>query len=726
MQSFRFLVLFSVSISLLIFVFLSSCRNQNSPESGNDEPIDRYALVNRHNILVEEFDSLASLSVGNGNFAFTTGITGLQTFFREYEKGVSLGTMSNWGWHTIPNEKEFKRSETYLYHNVNGRKVPYEHQVKSSQRAREAVEYFRSNPHRLHLGIIRLKIIKDNGQEMMLKDVQAPSHRLDLWEGGITSDFKVEGEAVKVKVFAHQEKDMISAKIESPLIKTGQLSVEWLFPYGVPAHTHPGYDFNSPGKHSSDLNERGSHSAIISRKLDNDFYSTGISWNGQASIEKTSRHRFELTPDSTRESIEFSCLFSPSEIKNEWPGFESTKNNNKKEWKKFWTTGGAVDFSACTDPRAEELERRTVLSQYLTKINGSGDLPPQETGLTFNSWFGKFHLEMHWWHSAHYYNWQREENMAPQLSYYRDIFQQARDFTRLQGYDGVRWPKMVGPEGKNSPSAIGSYLIWQQPHLIYLAEQLYQADSSSEILQEYSDLIFATADFMADFAVYDAHNDVYELKSPLIPAQEHWNLETTENPPFELAYWHWGLTIAQKWKERLGENRDPKWEEVRNKLHTPASMDSVYLGVGNALDSYTTPKNMRDHPMVLGTLGMLPLWDEVDPEIMRNTLSLVMNKWEWAHTWGWDYPMVAMCATRLNEPEMALEALLKDVQKNTYLVNGHNYQDENLRIYLPGNGGFLKAIALMCAGWEGCETQNPGFPKDGSWEVRWENLNPDF
>ena len=137
-------------------------------------------------------------------------------------------------------------------------------------------------------------------------------------------------------------------------------------------------------------------------------------------------------------------------------------------------------------------------------------------------------------------------------------------------------------------------------------------------------------------------------------------------------------------------------------------------------------ENMRDHPMVLGMVGMLPGWERIDREVMRNTLLLIMEQWDWDHTWGWDYPMVAMCATRLLEPEIALDALLKKVQKNRYLVNGHNYQDERLRIYLPGNGGFLKAIALMCAGWEGCTTPNPGFPKNGKWNVRWENLNPDF
>ena len=37
----------------------------------NAQPIDRKALVERHTIINKKFDSLSSLSVGNGRFAFT-------------------------------------------------------------------------------------------------------------------------------------------------------------------------------------------------------------------------------------------------------------------------------------------------------------------------------------------------------------------------------------------------------------------------------------------------------------------------------------------------------------------------------------------------------------------------------------------------------------------------------------------------------------------------------
>jgi hypothetical protein len=92
-----------------------------------------------------------------------------------------------------------------------------------------------------------------------------------------------------------------------------------------------------------------------------------------------------------------------------------------------------------------------------------------------------------------------------------------------------------------------------------------------------------------------------------------------------------------------------------------------------------------------------------------------MKQWNWETTWGWDYPMLAMSAARLNKPEQAIDALLLDVQKNTYLVNGHNYQDERLRIYLPANGGILTAVAMMAAGWDGdLQYPIPAFLKTAS------------
>jgi hypothetical protein len=111
---------------------------------------------------------------------------------------------------------------------------------------------------------------------------------------------------------------------------------------------------------------------------------------------------------------------------------------------------------------------------------------------------------------------------------------------------------------------------------------------------------------------------------------------------------------------------------------------------------------------------------------MVDTMDKVFSKWNFGHVWGWDFPMMAMTCTRLNMPEKAIESLLYAAPKNEYLVNGHNKQGDkkDLPIYLPGNGGLLTALAMMAAGWKGCTEKNPGFPKDGNWDINWENMNP--
>jgi hypothetical protein len=132
---------------------------------------------------------------------------------------------------------------------------------------------------------------------------------------------------------------------------------------------------------------------------------------------------------------------------------------------------------------------------------------------------------------------------------------------------------------------------------------------------------------------------------------------------------------------------------------------------------------MSDHPMVTGTYGMLPNSQMVDFNIMKKTFDYVWNHWHWEKVWGWDFAMTAMAATRLGLPDKAIDALFMDAKANTYLLNGHNYQNQRLSLYLPGNGALLTSIAMMCAGWDGApDIYAPGFPNDGHWKVKFEGL----
>jgi len=86
----------------------------------NAQPINRKALVERHTVINKTMDTLSSLSVGNGTFAFTVDATGLQSFPDTYAKGVPLGTESEWGWHSFPNTKGYTEEEFLKPYQLNG------------------------------------------------------------------------------------------------------------------------------------------------------------------------------------------------------------------------------------------------------------------------------------------------------------------------------------------------------------------------------------------------------------------------------------------------------------------------------------------------------------------------------------------------------------------------------------------------------------------------------
>ncbi len=711
--------LLSTLFGVLLFI---SCNAERAA------PIDREALVTRNNPHVTEFDSLSTLSVGNGEFAFTVDATGLQTFPRNCSRGVPLGTQSQWGWHSFSNPKNLKHEETLKAFDFGrGHEELYACQFKEPGRQNEAADWFRVNPHRLHLGIIGLEL----GEGVTPSDMADIRQTLDLWTGEITSHFTLHGNAYDVQTVCHPVKDMISARVTN----SARSGVNLRFPYPTGAHADDACNWEANDLHSTTIVCSDAQSAVLKRVLDETVYYVTLRWEGKAHLTEKAKNYFVLTPGE--DTLTFSCLFTPNFAGTVFesepplythvealPTFAETTEASASHWTAFWKNGAAVDFSHCTDPRARELERRIVLSQYLLAIQSAGSVPPQETGLTYNSWFGKFHLEMIWWHQSWLALWGHEDLLDHTLGWYETVEPVAREIARRQGFPGVRWMKMTDPSGVEAPSNVGSFLIWQQPHLIYLAELVYRAHPSEETIRKYNRLVQATAEFMYAFATYDDLHGRFLLKG-VIPAQETLRAATTVNPPFELSYWHYAMQTAQLWRERAGEKRNLEWDELIDKLSPLAyNEDCLYLASEDAVDTYKDIRFTSDHMAVLGAVGILPMNKLIRSDYMKNTLDWVWDNWNWGKTWGWDYPMTAMNATRLGEPEKAVGALLMDKRTNTYLPNGHNYQDGRLRVYLPGNGGLLTAVALMCAGWDGCQVKNPGFPKDGTWDVRWEGLKP--
>lgn len=683
-------------------------------------PIDRHALVTRHDVVLTNFDTGNPLTVGNGEFAFTVDATGLQTFPEAFANTTPLGTLSDWGWHTFPNSNGWDIDKFVFkeYPNLNGRLVPYA-DVPHNQQTPE-IKWLRANPHRLDLGQIGFVLKHADGSLATTNDLTDIRQKLDLWNGEIISHFKFDGEPVDVETVCAPDSDAVAVHVVSPLLKEKRLAIQIHFPYGTGETVTA--DWNHPDAHETIFSQEKPNVAHFERKLDNDRYVADVKWSPGAVITNVARHEFQIMPQKKSDELELVCAFA-AKANSPLVDFAGSKADAQKRWNHFWQTGGAIDLSGSKDPRWFELERRIVLSEYLTAIQDAGEYPPQETGLTYNTWEGKFHLEMHWWHEAHFALWDRLPLLERSLGYYQKILPRAEGTAKKQGYAGARWPKMTSPSGAESPSPVGPFLIWQEPHPIFYAELCWRQHPDKATLEQFKDIVFQTADFMASYATWDTNGNRYVLGPILQCAQEIFPKNHTLDPTFELTYWRWGLETAQVWRTRLGLPREKKWDDVLNGLAKLPVGDGKYLFTETTPDCYTNPKWNADHPSVLGALSWVP-GPGVDQETMRHTLDWIWKNWNWPDTWGWDYPMMAMTAARLGEPERAIDALLLDTPKNHYGLNGNVYQRPGLTIYLPANGGLLYATAMMAAGWDGAPKRNaPGFPDNGQWNVRWENLS---
>jgi hypothetical protein len=88
----------------------------------------------------------------------------------------------------------------------------------------------------------------------------------------------------------------------------------------------------------------------------------------------------------------------------------------------LWVRSGAfVDIAGQTsNPQAFELERRTIQSAYLLRSQESGSIMPQESGLLYNSWTGKHHSEMRYWHQTWLPLWGHPELLAKSDQWFVD------------------------------------------------------------------------------------------------------------------------------------------------------------------------------------------------------------------------------------------------------------------------------------------------------------------
>jgi hypothetical protein len=723
--------------------------------------IDRKALVTRHNPVLTRVDPSSPLMLGNGNIGFTADITGLQTFTEPYSKLAPLMIEAQWAWHSFPDPQGYTVRDTQVEIEVRGQARRYGYIKDWADAAKNpAVAWIRENPHRFSLGRVSLDLRAQDGSTARFADIRDTRQTLDLWTGTLTSHFVYDGEAVTVVTRVLPDQDTVMAEVSSALVAQGRLGVAVRFP-GVSRTLNPDpSDWTNPAAHTTTELSRKAGEVRLQRRIDSTTYHAAIAAPG-ALIEKTDAHVYRV--GAKAKTLTVMAQFSP-EPGASLPSPATAAAATQRHWVGYWTIGGMVDFSGSTDLRARELERRVILSQYLMAVNAAGDFPPQEEGLFSNSWNGKSHLEMHPWHAAHFALWGRPQLLEKNLGWYVGFLPKAKARAVEQGLQGAWWPKMIGPDGVDSPSKVSPFIMWQQPHPIYMSELLYRAGGGARVLKAYGELVEESAALLASFAHLDEQSGKYRLGSPIIPVQENFPPLSTFDPAFELAYYRWGIETAQAWRERSGKGRRADWDAVLAKWPDLPQQDGLYLPVrsepgfwdktagackSNALEEAC---RNRDHMSFLMPLGWLPGRD-VDKATMRRTLDRMKRDWDLRQTWGWDYPMTAMTAARLNAPEEAIDWLFFDGRNNQYGKSGMTprvhldahaaafvpaatgagaqldagpdgpgYQ-RAAETYFPSNGGLLLAVALMAGGWDGQTGSAPGFPKTG-WKVRAEGISP--
>jgi len=648
------------------------------------------------------------MQVGNGEFAYNVDITGLQTFNPH-------NTMSHWAWHSMPlpsgmHPDDFK-GKTIL---INGRPVVCE--IDNADQP-ELSKWLVANPHPVNLGRIGLHLTHKDGSMATLSDLTMSTQHLNLWTGIITSSFVFDNQKVMVKTACHPTRDEIGIEINSGLISKGQLKIAVEFPYADDRFSSDFVgDFKSIDKHSTKV-EATDKNLLVTRKMNDFCYFVNI--QSAKTLKYTqpeaalNPHKLFIIPTSAHSTYTFHFSKAPVASMSKT---DNVFSSSAKGWKKYWLSGAAIDFSKCTDTRAKELERRVILSQYLMRVNNAGSLPPPESGLMKNNWYGKFHFEMIWWHGVHFGMWNRWSELEKMLQVYQKFLPTSMERAKKQGYKGARWPKSTGNIDREWPFIMHAFLIWQQPHPIYFAEMEYRKYPTRQTLDKWKEVVFATADFLSSYPVMYSIGNQYNMNPPLFAASENTTSEETKNPAFELSYWRYGLRTAIEWRKRLQLPEMETWNTVFQKLAPLPIQENKYVTYEGIQNMWT--KYNYEHPMLIATYGMLP-GDGVDTTILRNTYTEVIKTWDYSRTWGWDYPVFAMTAARLNLPEKAIDMLLFDNEHCSFDHLGYNSW-----VYLPGNGGLLTAIAMMAGGWDGDKSiYAPGFPKNGKWNVVVEGFN---
>lgn len=582
----------------------------------------------KYNLKFNHIDSKNPVTIGNGDFAITLDQTGTQSLYEIY-KDIPLSTMSNKNWF-YKDKKDIKPSyvdgKAYMLFNLDN---DPNYQIN------------RQYPFKYSFMQI---LLYDNDKLIDINNIKDVKQELDLYKGIVTSSFNYKEKINKTISFIYQDHDEFNFKLQSD-----NLNLALKFNY--PSYTKNGYRLD-----------------ILPNVLVKEDRIT-LLYDDKNSLS------FKLKSSSNYQIVENTLIFDDNNVSF------SLALDEIKEGKlldEFWKCDNGIIIDN------EELVKKMVLSKYLLHVNSTGIYPPQESGLTYNCWNSKFHLEMHLIHSLwNIYN-NHVGDLVKSFDYYLSIMPSSLKRASLNGYKGLRFPKMTGPDGEDSPSNIGPLLIWQAPHILFMLQEIYYLYNKENIIKKYEPLISGTIDFMISFLTLK--DSKYQMLDPLLEACESIPLDRCQNPSFELEYWRYTLERQPKIDTVLYGHQRYDYLDITSKIITPKEDDGIYLKTYGVIDKYDLYK---DHP----TEGFLMSFFKskiVDKEKMVKTIDYILKNMDLSSYWGWDFPFLGLSLLNCGEIEKSIEVTQLNTINNHYLYNGYNTSPrDDLKAYLPGNGAFL-------------------------------------
>ena len=388
-----------------------------SPASAQSTAIDRHALVTRYNPS-RSFSSLSQnasallnyttpLSTGNGNLAFNADLTGLHTL-------LPFPTLSSWGFKNDSLPPNRTLADLAAYRGVRwpaqgGRTdVQYLFGVGGEDAAVE--QWLIANPNRADLGRVGFVLLDPDDEApraIGAEDVSEAHQTLDLWTGALTSTFTLAPFAdapVTVRTACDPTHNALTIAIASPLLAQGTLGIFLDFPWsdGSQKFGAPfvgSYAAADVGKHETVLSVGGGGGggdaakaiwASVRHTMVNATFYTTVYSDGERNSFAIARdgldtHRYTIRPAPRTGEFSLAVAFSPTPPQTTAPSphlrASAIMQASAAAWTSYWSTGGFVDLVSGTnfsDPRADELQRRVILSRYLMRVNAAGDAPPQE------------------------------------------------------------------------------------------------------------------------------------------------------------------------------------------------------------------------------------------------------------------------------------------------------------------------------------------------------------